>query len=49
MPLQVPPVDRSAALPPTSYGDTAGVEASSFWDTLGDVAKVAGPALLSIL
>ena len=49
MPQQAPPVDRTAAITSAAYGDTPGIEASSFWDTLGDIGKVAGPVLMSLL
>ncbi|MFK0114026.1 hypothetical protein [Streptomyces sp. NPDC091217] len=46
MPVQAQPVDRTAATAPSAGGNTPGVEASS-WFT--DLAKTAGPALLSLL
>jgi hypothetical protein len=48
MPQQAPPVDRAAAVAP-AYGDTPGIEASSFWDTLAGVAKTVGPIALGML
>ncbi|KUM99084.1 hypothetical protein AQI95_40565 [Streptomyces yokosukanensis] len=49
MPQQAPPVDRTAVVACAAYGDTPGVEASSFWSTLADVAKTVGPVALGML
>jgi hypothetical protein len=48
MPAQSSPVDRAAART-SANGAGPGLEAASFWDTLGGIAKVAGPIALSLL
>jgi len=52
LPRQAPSIDRTPA-GAAAFADSAGVEASSFWDTLGSVARsvapVALPALASLI
>jgi hypothetical protein len=48
MPAQSSPVDRAAARI-RANGAGPGLEAASFWDTLGGIAKTVGPTLLNLL
>lgn len=48
LPVQAAPIDRTPTGAAT-FAHEAGVEASGFWDVLGDVGKAAGSAALSSL
>ncbi|MET9894438.1 hypothetical protein ABZZ47_30325 [Streptomyces sp. NPDC006465] len=40
MPLQAPPVNRTASVSTGAVGDTAGVQANGIFDTLGQVLSM---------
>jgi hypothetical protein len=48
LPHQAAPIDRTPA-GAAAFADSAGVDASGFWDVLGDVAKTVAPVALPAL
>ncbi|MFC3776151.1 hypothetical protein [Mycolicibacterium holsaticum] len=48
LPIQAAPIDRTPS-GAAAFADQTGVDASGFWDVLGDVGKAAGSAALSSL